>query len=286
MQMTIPMHQICIKCKAFGRVSEMLESQVNLTCPLCGYQYQIKSDIEYVIQNPVLPSDFLDQIKKIFKKSPLLYQVIGIIIGPLLPNFQFRVRRIVKSLIKNREIVGINLGSGTSHFDNSILNVDFTAHQNVKMVADISDLPFNDSVFDLAILTEVIEHAENPSKLISEVARILKRDGTLILTSPFMIGYHASPDDFQRFTISGLRKLLSEFRIVETRSYGPTGSLLWIFQEWCALWFSFGNRKLHTIFVGVFMLLTSPLKILDFLLSKNSNCSGVASTYFVVAKKI
>jgi SAM-dependent methyltransferase len=284
--MPVSARRICIKCKAVGRLSEMLESEMSLTCPVCGYEYRLKSGIEYVIQNPTFPVDFLDKIKNVFKKSPLLYNVIGIIIGPLLPNFQFRVRRVVKNLIKNQNIIGINLGSGTSNFDRSILNVDFAAHQNVDMVADISDLPFNDNIFDLAILTEVIEHAENPTKLISEIARVMKHDGVLILTSPFMIGYHASPDDFQRFTLSGLTKLLSEFKIIETRSYGPTGSLLWIFQEWCALWFSFGNRKLHTSLVVFFMILTSPIKVIDFLLSNNRNCSNIASTYFIIAKKI
>jgi len=281
-----PILQICIKCKAGGHLSEMLVIKEILTCSRCGYVYLVKKQIEYVIENPSLASDFLDRIKEIFKNSPLLYKTIGVLIGPLLPNFQFRVKKIIKKLVREGEIIGINLGSGTSRFDESIINVDFAAYQNVNVVADITDLPFRDSTFDLAILTEVIEHTENPNMLVSEISRVMKKGGVLVLTSPFMIGYHASPDDFQRFTLSGLRSLLSEFSIIEARAFGPTGSLLWIFQEWCALWFSFGNRKLQTILVVFFMVLTSPIKILDFLLSNNPNCSAIASTYLIVAKKI
>jgi SAM-dependent methyltransferase len=280
------LRQTCVKCKALGDTSQMQSYPYELRCCNCAYTYEIKSEVEYVIKNPAVIYDEFDKIKSVFKRNPALYQLIGTFLGPLLPNFQFKVKKTIQNLIRNKDTIGINLGSGTSSFGDSVINVDFSAFQNVDIVANILDLPFEDNCFDFVVLTEVIEHIESPELLVSEIIRILKKDGYLVFTSPFMIGFHASPNDFQRYTVSGLRKLFSDFEIIEIQSFGPTGSLLWIFQEWCALWFSFGNRKIHTFLVILFMILTSPLKIFDFLLSQNSNSSSIASTYFMLAKKV
>lgn len=62
-------------------------------------------------------------------------------------------------------------------------------HHGIKFFrADLEKvpLPFEDSFFDCAILTEVIEHIapRNVPSLISEINRILRMNGTLILSTP------------------------------------------------------------------------------------------------------
>ena len=52
------------------------------------------------------------------------------------------------------------------------------------MVASASSLPFKDSSFDILLSTEVIEHVENQNKAIKEMARVLKRNGILVITTP------------------------------------------------------------------------------------------------------
>lgn len=49
-------------------------------------------------------------------------------------------------------------------------------------VASASKLPFRDNSFDLILFYETIEHVQNPKECLSEIKRVLKRDGTLILT--------------------------------------------------------------------------------------------------------
>lgn len=277
---------ICVKCKLVGDISKMINYRDHLRCIKCQHTYEIKSGVVYVINSQTKSDDELDSIKSFFKRYPKWYKIIGVLFGPLLPSFQFKVAQIVKSLSRRKDYIGINLGSGTSSFGSKVFNVDFSNFQNVDIVANVLQLPFKDNYFDFVIMTEVIEHVENPNLLVEELSRVMKSSGYLVFTSPFMIGFHASPNDFQRYTIPGLKKLFSKFSIIEIKSYGPTGSLLWMLQEWCALWFSFGNRKIHTILVILFMILTSPLKILDFALSRNSNSSSIASTYFMLAQKV
>lgn len=49
-------------------------------------------------------------------------------------------------------------------------------------VASASKLPFNSNYFDLILFYETIEHVENPKECLLEIKRVLKREGSLILT--------------------------------------------------------------------------------------------------------
>ena len=52
-------------------------------------------------------------------------------------------------------------------------------------VADLSKkIPFASNSFDLIICTEMIEHVADPDTLLKEIRRVLKPDGTLLLTTP------------------------------------------------------------------------------------------------------
>jgi len=56
------------------------------------------------------------------------------------------------------------------------------------MVADIQSLPFPDETFDTVISCETIEHVRHPARAIAELARVLRRDGRLFLTTPNYLG--------------------------------------------------------------------------------------------------
>ena len=56
---------------------------------------------------------------------------------------------------------------------------------NVSLqTADLRALPFEDAAFDVAVCFEVIEHVDNPERVISELRRVLAQDGLLIVSSP------------------------------------------------------------------------------------------------------
>jgi len=48
----------------------------------------------------------------------------------------------------------------------------------------LKSLPFKDNSFDMVTLIAVIEHLDHPEYIISEVHRVLKPGGSLILTTP------------------------------------------------------------------------------------------------------
>lgn len=57
--------------------------------------------------------------------------------------------------------------------------------KNIKLVeGDLSTMPFRTNIFKKAIMTEVLEHVEDDKKVLTEVYRVLKPNGTLLLTVP------------------------------------------------------------------------------------------------------
>lgn len=89
------------------------------------------------------------------------------------------------------------------------------------------DLPFSDCTVDTILCTEVLEHISNPEKAISEFARILRPNGTLITTAPFFYPVH-DPLDFFRYSPDGLADMMkrSGLRIEIVKSLSGTGVTL------------------------------------------------------------
>jgi 2-polyprenyl-3-methyl-5-hydroxy-6-metoxy-1,4-benzoquinol methylase len=52
------------------------------------------------------------------------------------------------------------------------------------LVADVSQLAVRDQSFDVVISSEMLEHTDAPERAIKELARILRADGLLVLTTP------------------------------------------------------------------------------------------------------
>jgi SAM-dependent methyltransferase len=91
-----------------------------------------------------------------------------------------------------------------------------------------SVLPFPDHSFDTVLSVQVLEHTPHPQLLVDEMARVLRKDGVLVLSAPFSFRLHEEPHDYFRYTPHGLRSMCNEagLEVTEIWSQGDLWSVL------------------------------------------------------------
>ena len=131
----------------------------------------------------------------------------------------------------------------------------------------------------------VLEHLHSPTRVVSEIYRVLKPGGYICIAVPFLQGYHASPHDYQRWTVPGIVQLCTVFSEIESGACaGPTTSLPGI-REYIGLICSFGSlivAKVVSLLIG---WLTFPLLLIDALLSHHKHAHILASAVYFFGKK-
>lgn len=139
------------------------------------------------------------------------------LIRRLLPTaHKILLDRIVQPTL--RSIAGdvLIIGAGKEPYhrlmleSSSIITTDIEAGEGIDSVADAHQLPFPNKSFDSIIAIEVFEHLRDPKLATSEIYRVLRPGGVVILTVPFMFHVHGDPQDYNRFTASGLAVLFGD----------------------------------------------------------------------------
>jgi SAM-dependent methyltransferase len=89
-------------------------------------------------------------------------------------------------------------------------------------------LPFSDDSFDTVLNVQVLEHTPRPQELMDEMARVLKRDGLLIVAAPFAFRLHEEPHDYFRYSPHGLRDLCTRagLEVTAVRAQGSLWSVI------------------------------------------------------------
>ena len=137
-------------------------------------------------------------------------------------NDELRLEFIKKTFLwMDKKQTLLDLGCGKKPFreiyekyvDYSI-GIDVPTSPHDKSLVDIqaigTEIPFKNATFDVVICTEVMEHVAEPKQLLSEIRRVLRPDGILILTTPFLVPVHEAPYDFYRYTVHGLEYLVKQ----------------------------------------------------------------------------
>jgi len=94
---------------------------------------------------------------------------------------------------------------------------------------DLSEaLPLKSGEYDTVILSDVLEHVAEPDRLWSEIARITRPGGKLLMNTPFLHCLHEQPHDYYRFTAHALRRFAEKygFDVISLRPIGGTPEVL------------------------------------------------------------
>ncbi len=98
-----------------------------------------------------------------------------------------------------------------------ITTADIDPETSPGIVADICDLPLEDSSVDGIICASILEHVYNPFLAVSEMHRVLKPGGKMFVYVPWMYPYHAggSFEDYYRFSVDGIKYLFRDFASID-----------------------------------------------------------------------
>lgn len=121
------------------------------------------------------------------------------------PAFSIRARLIFQGITSSRPQRVLDMGCGRGFYSHALTffpfikkihSVDINeSYLEVARVhctdpritlhkASIYTLPFPDNYFDCIVFSEVLEHVGNEKKALAELRRVLKEDGTLLITVP------------------------------------------------------------------------------------------------------
>lgn len=79
---------------------------------------------------------------------------------------------------------------------NAGLQMEQWNYPKTDIVCDITSIPEKDESFDAILCSEVLEHVPDPVVALRELSRLLRKNGTLLLTAPFCSLTHFAPYHF------------------------------------------------------------------------------------------
>ncbi|MDP2330077.1 MAG: methyltransferase domain-containing protein [Reyranella sp.] len=143
--------------------------------------------------------------EQVGRRAPRVLQVGS---RPLLSDRNERNWRglITKRFGKRARFVGLDLFEGA----------------NVDAVGDICSSPrtlktrLGEDPFDLVICCHVLEHTRHPARAAGNIERVLHPGGLAYVATPWSQAFHATPDDYWRFSVRGLMLMFERLEIVSS----------------------------------------------------------------------
>ena len=300
---------VCPSCKG-----SLNTERLTLRCDECGDEYQTWEGVPILINDShsfLKTKDIIMEVKTTIPQKSDCLDILRFI-HRLFWKVSFKVVPHLYSKRRMKEIASIfstrieayknlnsfetyrflivgggnlgNIGRELEFSDNcELINSDVYYTSKVNLIADVTLLPFADSSFDFVLAEGVLEHVVSPVRGVEEIHRILKPDGLLFVTSPFMLGVHMPQLDFTRWTKSGLISLLRNFEVVESGVIEGAFVALAYQISYVAMLVS--PRKLLK-FVNLFVNLSLiPLKFVDPIFRRRPVSEDTACSLFIISRK-
>ncbi len=201
----------------------------------------------------------------------------------------YKLLAVELSKLPEQNIKALTVGSGgdtemfiKKKFKNiNLISIDNQKIKKPDIIMDVNNLNFQDNTYDLVLILEVIEHLKEPNIAIDQIYRVLKPNGTIILSTPFALEIHGAPNDFYRFTKYGLKFLLRRFKdinIYERNSY---------FESILVLYVRLIRSRFKTdkIFGFFFLILFFIILPINYIFSKLIRSDLITTGYVCSAKK-
>ena len=101
----------------------------------------------------------------------------------------------------------------------TFIGIDLLEGSNVDSVLDICSstkalkAKLGEEPFDLVICCHVLEHTRDPMRAARNIESVLRPGGIAFIATPWSQAFHATPDDYWRFSVRGLMLLFEGLTI-------------------------------------------------------------------------
>lgn len=264
-------------------------------CRSCGAQFPLLDGAPALLRhdNPIFPLEsFVVDRRAALQRRPTLSRRL---FAPSVNlSFDRNLLAFKEALKKFDQSYVLVIGSGRQRgrlenvFPRSgsttLVCCDVDLNALVDLFCDGHDLPFADGVFQGIIVTAVLQHVLHPDRVANEMCRVLSMGGVIYSEVAFMQQVCEGAYDYTRYSLSGHRVLLRDFKELSSGMVaGPSTALVWAVENFIL---SFLRAKLirsaakALVRVSLFWL-----KYFDYLLEKNPAALDAAScTYFLGIK--
>ena len=90
------------------------------------------------------------------------------------------------------------------------VGLDVPGNPDADVDGYVEAIPLDDASFDVVLCAQVLEHADDPARAVSELARVTAPGGRVLASTHGVQVYHPSPKDYWRWTEAGLERLFRE----------------------------------------------------------------------------
>jgi SAM-dependent methyltransferase len=161
------------------------------------------------------------------------------------------------------------------------------SEEDIDVFYDGKKFPFPDNQFDSVLTNQVLEHVFNPTEFLSEINRVLKPKGYLLLTVPFVWDEHEQPFDYGRYSSFGIKHILEKNHFVIVEYSKSCKGIKAVFQLMSLNIYKKFFSKNRLINVALTFLLISPFTILGIILSRfGQSNSDLFLDNVVLARKV
>ena len=148
--------------------------------------------------------------------------------GDQMPDSALDLIRATRGLV-----LSLDAGGSCEKLDH-VVEVDHAISDHTDVVADASELPFDDETFDAAVVIGAFEHYREPHKVSAELRRILKPGGRIFIRAAFLQPLHEPPRHFFNCTRYGLAEWFRKFETTKLHvpeNFAPDRSIAWLASE-------------------------------------------------------
>lgn len=104
---------------------------------------------------------------------------------------------------------------------------DFCARPRPLVRSPESLSYIQDEFYGSVLIAETLEHAEDPLNMLDNAYDVLRPDGWIVVTTPFVCHVHNHPHDFWRFTTEGLFVLLNRAGFTDILTTPSPGKIVY-----------------------------------------------------------